>query len=275
MADWGLRAIGALLALAVGVPVAAIVIGRVLVEEPPGGPLGSFVDGAAIGGRPLRWLGTDRVLFETGLGVAVLTVDGEIPLNADLTTEFGWAESPGGTEAAYAVWEGPGSALYVGPVRADSPPRLLARSEKPEDLIDHVMWTEDGRYVTFTFSNEQLLVPREGGEARPYVPESVVRASATVEVPPGGPFADYVVSHPTNEFNPDYAELEPGRSFGRWTVSPSGGQLEADAALHDEVCRLLLASPDGRFVACSHSTINRTTGASESRAAIVLIRPGS
>jgi hypothetical protein len=271
MGDWGLRLIAVLLAFAVGVPVTAIAIGRFWAEEPSGGPLGSFVDGPAIGGRPLRWLGADRVLFETGLGVAVLSVDGEVPLNADLTTEFGWAEAPDRTEAAYAVWEGSGSALYIGPVRADRPPRLLAKSHKPEELIDHIMWTEDGRYVIFSSLNGQLVVPREGGEARPYVPESVVRASATVEVPPGGPFADYVVSHPTNEFHPAYARLEPGLSFGRWAVSLNGGQLEADGVVHDEVCRLLLASPDGRFVACSHSKINTVTGASESRAAIIRI----
>lgn len=272
MRNWGLRAIGALLAFAVGVPVIAITIGRFRIEEPPAGPLGSFVDGPAIGGRPLRWLGTDRVLFETGLGVAVLSVDGEVPLNADLTTEFGWAESPDRTEAAYAVWEGRRSFLYVGPIRADRAPRLLATGRELRDPIHHVMWTEDGRYVIFSFSNVQWAVPREGGEARPYVPESVVRASATVEVPPGGPFADYVVSHPTNEFQPEYSRLEPGQSFGRWAVSLNGDQLEARGVVHDEACRLLLASPDGRFVACSHSTINTATGASESRAAIVRIR---
>lgn len=197
-----------LLAFAVGVPVTAIVLGRLWGQEPRG-PLGSFVDGPAIGGRPLRWLGSDRVLFETSLGVAVLTVDGQVPLNADLTTEFGWAESPDRTEAAYAVWEGRGSALYIGPIRADRPPRLLAKGEKPEGLIHHIQWTEDGRHVTFTFANEQLAIPREGGEARPYVPESVVRASATVEVPPGGPFADYWSAIPRTSSTPSMRGSSP------------------------------------------------------------------
>jgi hypothetical protein len=266
MGDWGLRIIGALLALAVAVPITAIVIGRALAPEPEL----PYLAGVQGSGRPLRWLANDRVLFEKpgGRGVSVLTVDGEVPLDLDLVTEFDWAESPDGTEAAYIVRERQGSALYVGPIDGTRPPRLLARSDEPEMWMDHVQWTGDGHYVVFDSSSGTRVVPSEGGVPQPYVSVSLARASETVAIPPGGPFPDYVTRAPTYTFLPAYSKLEPGRKLGRWTVAPGGDQLVVDAS--GERCILLLPSPDGRFFACTYSKIDRASGASESGGAIVV-----
>jgi hypothetical protein len=264
MADRGLKAIAVLVALVFVVPVTAIVVGLLTdAEEEP-----TYVAGVPGTGRPLRWVASDRVLFEKpgGRGVAVLTVDGKVPLDLEFFTEFSWAESPDGTEAAFVVVEQNRFSLYIAPLDRDGRPRLLVRTEDGS-VLNGVRWTADGRFVVFDGPAWTSVVPREGGAVHPYVPASLVRASATVEVPPSGPHDDYVPVEPTYARTPVFERLEPGRKIGPWSVAAPGDELVVEAS--GERCRALLPSPDRRFLACVYSFVDVETGVSESLGVIV------
>jgi hypothetical protein len=241
--------------------------------------IGDTIDTVENSWHTLAWLSNDRVLFRVQSHfLAMVTIEGKVPLFVALTSPRSWAVSPDGKEVAYIAWvpetdrRNPKSILYVGPLLADAPPRKVYTG----GLMQGVMWTVDGGYLIVNEEGHNTRAfPSEGGPPREYLAEGDAKGSATVRIPPGGPLPNYVPIEPlwSDYKQPAWVRLEPGSEFGRWTVARDGRSLERSGGFEvSHSCRGLLPSPDGRFLACTHVRQDHLRETSESWATIIRIR---